>query len=132
MSKIASILLASILLLQSMHLGMEEVTQFDELLEHAKFHSEKYGDNFLVFLSKHYGELQQEHEKEHREEMPEHEKLPLHHHNCIQSLADFIVLRPLIPVIKSNQTQNTSAQFYYQESYTSLEAFDIFQPPKAA
>lgn len=132
MSKITSILLALILMLQSMHLGMEEVTQFDELLEHAQFHSEKYGDNFLVFLSKHYGELQQEHEKEHSEELPEHEQLPLHHNNCIQSLADFIVLRPLIPVIKTSQAQNSSTQFYYQETYTSLESFDIFQPPKAA
>ncbi len=63
-------------MIQSFGLCFDDMVQIDEFIEHAQFHSEAYGDNVIVFISKHYGELKADHEKDHQEEKEDHEKLP--------------------------------------------------------
>ncbi|MGE5943410.1 MAG: hypothetical protein ACM31G_03620, partial [Flavobacteriales bacterium] len=47
-------------------------------IEHAHYHKDTYGDNFVTFLSEHYGDLKSSHESKHKE----HKDLPFkdHHH----------------------------------------------------
>ena len=74
-------------MLQSFGVHYDDIVQLDELIEHAQFHSEQYGDNMIVFLSKHYGELKADHQRDHQEEKKDHEKLPFNHsstsHTCV-------------------------------------------------
>lgn len=132
MFKSVSILLSALVLLQSARLDLADITQFDELIEHARFHSEEYGDNFLVFLSKHYGELQQDHQKQHQEEQDEHKDLPFSHQSCQHAPAPFALLGKSYPLIKAIPSANIASRFHYQETYSSFEKFDIFQPPRHA
>lgn len=71
----ASILLSGLLLLQSMFLGLPDLAQLGELMEHAQYHQQQYGDSFLTFLEKHYGDQKSEHQQEH----DGHEQLPFQH-----------------------------------------------------
>ena len=63
MVKFVSIAASFLILIQSFNICISDLVDLSELIEHAKFHSEKYGDNLFVFLSKHYGELEADHNK---------------------------------------------------------------------
>ena len=53
--KISSFLMALLILFQGTFWNMDDVSRIGVLIEHAKFHADAHGDNFFVFLSKHYG-----------------------------------------------------------------------------
>ncbi|MGB5668813.1 MAG: hypothetical protein WBM53_18395 [Maribacter sp.] len=130
MGKLLSIALSFLILFQSLNLELGDLAHIDELLEHAEYHSQKYGDNFLVFISKHYGELQKEHSQDHQEEKKEHEELPFNHHCCSHIYTDFVLNHAGIPLLKIGPVADLTANFYYLDNYSSFEKFDIFQPPK--
>ncbi|MDC6405846.1 MULTISPECIES: hypothetical protein [Maribacter] len=130
MNKLASILLSAIILLQTIGLHTDDLVQIDEFIEHAKFHSEQYGDNVLVFISKHYGELKAEHEQEHQEEKEDHEQLPFQHHSHLSSIIVY-TQNPVnaeleTPII----TEYKDSNFYYQAPSSSSHTKGLLQPPR--
>ena len=92
MSKLSAILLSSLILIQSINFSFDDVLQLDELIEHAQFHKQEYGDNFVVFLSKHYGELKAEHNEKHQEEQKDHEKLPFQCQSHVLTTTAYVLL----------------------------------------
>ena len=132
MAKIFSISLSFLVLFQSFNVNLGDLTHIDELLEHAEFHAEKYGDNFLVFISKHYGELQEEHSQENQEEKKKHDELPFTHHCCSHVFTAYVINKIQIPILKKGPVADYTSNFYYLDNYASFEKFDIFQPPKLA
>ena len=132
MSKLFSILLSLLLLVQSFNLDMVDVAQLDDFLTHAQFHKQKYGDNLLVFISKHYGELKKQHDLEHSEEKQDHEELPFNHQTCSHFSTAFVIIGADILVLKTAPAADTSSNFFYQESNYPIQNSDIFQPPKVA
>jgi hypothetical protein len=125
-----SILLSVTLLVQSMHLTFRDLVQLDELLEHAQYHKEQFGDNFAIFLSKHYGDQKKEHHQKHHEEREQHEKLPFQH-SCTHVLT-LIVRLPSFELPSPSESLRDKDSFYYQRSSSELYSKGIFQPPKAA
>lgn len=111
---------------------MVDLAQLDDFLTHAQFHEQKYGDNFFVFISKHYGQLKKQHDLEHREEHKDHENLPFDHQTCSHFSTAFVLNGADFTVPKTAQVVDTSSNFFYQESYYPLQHSDIFQPPKVA
>ena len=131
MLKASAILLAFLILIQGINLSFGDLAQFDELLEHAKFHKEAYGDNFLVFLSKHYGELQTEHSEQHQEH--EHQQLPLNHSSCAHAIiSPFIINHQLIADLTLEFTHENENNFYYTFSKSALYTTGVFEPPRQA
>lgn len=131
--KLFSILLSSLLLVQSLSVDFGHIVQLDELMEHAQFHKARYGDNFIVFISKHYGEQKADHEKQHQEEKKEHEELPFNHHSCLNhSILAFVMLDNEFPAFKTEFQRSKNTLFHYQFSFGSLHGGTIFQPPKQA
>ena len=130
MTKLFSIVMSGLILIQSFDIAFNDIAQLDELMEHADFHAEKYGDNILVFISKHYGELKEQHNKDHQEEKKEHEKLPFQNHcNCSSITA--IVLSTNLSDLNSPQTLEVAeANFHYLTPTSSLHAKGLFQPPQ--
>lgn len=130
MFKLFSITLSLIILIQSFGLCFDDLVQIDEFIEHAQFHSEQYGDNVIVFISKHYGELKADHDKEHQEEKEDHEKLPFQH----QSHISLIAVATLNTIKKEFKTPNfyefNTHNFHYQASSSSLHLEGLFQPPR--
>lgn len=126
-----SISLSVVLLFQGINFGLPDLLNAGELIEHARFHSENHGDNFIVFISKHYGELKEQHEQQHQEEKKEHEKLPVRGEFSFSSTwfapnneAELLLKVPVITT--------TSSLFFYKETYSSIRATAIFQPPRRA
>tara|TARA_R110002167_G_scaffold108803_27_gene277787 strand:- start:6218 stop:6619 length:402 start_codon:yes stop_codon:yes gene_type:complete len=133
MAKIVSITISVLILLQSFHIGIGEIIEMDELVEHAQFHAEEYGDNFIVFLSKHYGELKAEHNKQHREEQKEHESLPFNHQMHTFSLSVFVLNGDTnFDATTQELVTNTQSEYYYFPSDSSFEDEGPFQPPRQA
>lgn len=130
MAKFFSIGLSFLVLFQSFNLDLGDLSKLDELMEHAQFHSEKYGDNFFVFLSKHYGELQEEHSQDHEEEHNDHEELPFTNPCGSHVYSVYVVNKFQIPAISANTVADYKANFFYLVNYSFLEKSDIFQPPK--
>lgn len=119
-----------VILLQSVGLHTDDLVQIDEFIEHAKFHSEQYGDNVFVFISKHYGELKAAHEKEHQEEKEDHEKLPFQHHCSLSSMVAYttsIFNTDLeTPIVSEHKVTN----FFYQPPSSSSHTKGLLQPPR--
>ncbi|MCK5443925.1 MAG: hypothetical protein KAJ23_18730 [Maribacter sp.] len=131
MAKLASIALSFLILTQSFNMDLGDLAHIDDLLEHAEFHSEKYGDNFLVFISKHYGELQEEHNQD-QDEKKEHEELPFIHHCCSHVFTALVLNKFEMQVLKTVPVADSTTNFHYLDNYSSLEKSDIFQPPQQA
>lgn len=116
--------------MQSFGIHYNDVVQLDELIEHAQFHNEAYGDNLFVFISKHYGELKSEHEKNHQEEKGEHEKLPFSHLCHIGSVSVFFLDTCSIEIEALEISEFRTSNFYYQPCTSSLHTNGILQPPR--
>ena len=131
-TKLFSIAISFLLLFQSVNISIADLVQFDELIEHAQFHNEQYGDSFLVFVSKHYGELKAEHSKKHQEEKGDHEELPFNHNSCthVTSTTAYVLNKVKAEIKGLYFSETTEANFYYQGHTSSLHAFGFFQPPR--
>ncbi len=129
--KIFSVILSYVFLFQSVGLKINDLVQLDEFIEHAQFHNEEYGDNIFVFISKHYGELKEDHHKEHQEEKTEHEQLPFQSNMYICSIAVLSLVTPHKLDLRSPVFLNfKSDNFFYQESSSSFYSQGLFQPPR--
>lgn len=120
------------MLLQSFNIGADDIMQIDELIEHAQFHQQEHGDNFFVFISKHYGELKAEHSKQHQEEQKDHEELPFQCQGHVSSIVAFL---PSILPLYPNDIEiidTTESNFHYFNLYSSLHEKELLQPPKQA
>lgn len=115
-----------------MQVNINDFSQMDKLIEHAQLHKEKYGDNLIVFISKHYGELKREHEKDNKDEKKEHEKLPFQQQSNINFVLEFTLNFKKGDYQKIICSESTDAFFYYQSLHSSLHEKGIFQPPQQA
>lgn len=132
MSRLITILFSVLILIQSFQIGMEDLMQLDELFEHAQFHKQEYGDNFFVFLSKHYGEQKAAHTEHNHKEQNEHEQLPFQCHGHYVSILA-IVQVPFQPSISTFEiTTSSETNFHYLNLYASLSDTHLLQPPRQA
>ena len=133
MFRLASILLSTLMLLQSLHFGVSDLMQLDELLEHAKYHQQEFGDSFLTFLSKHYGDQKMEHQRDHREEQPDHEQLPFQQiPQQISGHTHFYVPGRLLWASLPENRESQSHNFHYLSGSPDVYSDGIFQPPRLA
>ena len=124
-----SISLSLIILLQSLGFNFSDIAQIDEFIEHASFHSEEYGDNVFVFISKHYGELKKDHEEKHQDEKDDHNQLPFQN----QSPSTIIVFALDINSLEFDTLEFpefNSPNFYYQDTFSTIHSGEILQPPR--
>ena len=130
MVKLFSISISLLIFFQSFGISFDDVSQIDEFVEHAQFHSEQYGDNVFVFISKHYGELKASHDIEHKEEKEDHEKLPFQHQTHVNSSTAFVLnnFKHEFKAIDFSETRDYN--FFYQEPSSSLHLEGLFQPPR--
>ena len=128
MMKFFSLILSSLILVQSLNISFEDISKLNVLLEHAEFHQQKYGDSFFEFLSEHYGEKTSDISNKHKE----HKDLPFKHDsNTHNNLNWTIVLNGLFIELKNTAILTASkANFFYKESISIFEKQSVFQPPK--
>lgn len=132
MKTIVAISLSLLVFVQSLGFSISDIFMINDLVEHAKYHSEEFGDDFFTFFEKHYGDLKTEHQKTHKDEKSQHEKLPFQHNHCNHLLAEVIVIGYEFPLGKSIVYYTADPHFYYKNLYSFLERASIFQPPKIA
>lgn len=132
MIKLSSIAVSLLILVQSFNVHIDDIVELDELIEHAQFHAEKHGDNFLVFISKHYGQLKAEHSEKHQEEQEEHEQLPFQHQYQTASLSAFVLNQTVDYPLEITLVVDRDSNYFYQASYHSLTQEGLFQPPRQA
>ena len=125
MKRIISILLVGLLLIQSSNISMYDIMLVNNLFKHAEFHQKNYGDNFLEFLSEHYGEKKQVH----KDENQEHPKIPF---SDQQNYSDTVITIHITSIYRINgKTSNsTSPNYIYKELVSNFEKSTIFQPPR--
>ncbi|WP_291864644.1 hypothetical protein [Maribacter sp.] len=133
MIKLVSIVTSLLILIQSFQFSFVELMEMDELIEHAEFHANEYGDNFLVFLSKHYGELKAEHDKTSHGEKKEHEELPFQHAAHAPSLSVFVITYSSnynTPSFLEQEYKTTN--YHYIDSHSIYKKEGLLQPPRQA
>lgn len=132
MKNLLAISISLIVSIQSIGMDISDIFMLKDLVEHAKFHSKEYGDDFFTFFEKHYGELKTEHQNTHHEEKSQHDKLPFQHNNCNHSLSEVVVSGYAFPLKKSVTFYTNEHHFHYKNLYLFLEIAPIFQPPRIA
>ena len=131
MTKFVSIFISSLVLFQGMNINLDEFTQLDELVEHAIYHAEEYGDDIFVFVSKHYGELKEDHNKNNDEERNDHEQLPFNHQCSPNFISVYILETAPSDVLRIDEI-SVKTNFLYQEIKSFFEKSNVFQPPQIA
>ena len=118
-----------LILIQNFDLGFEDISKIDDLIEHASFHKDIYGDSFIDFIVEHYAENFSNHEDDHKE----HDNLPFKHdsNNC-QNTITLFTLGFCVFELKSNQASQHKSHFFYKDLYTFLNKSSVFQPPRQA
>ncbi|THD66742.1 hypothetical protein E7Z59_13255 [Robertkochia marina] len=129
MYRFVSIVLSLMIALQSFHITLADVLGLDELIDHAQFHQEAYGDDLLSFITKHYGELQTDHMDSTDHE--EHDDLPFQHtfsHNhcpvALFAATDYSIIL--------NETTPSQEDLFYRSFINNLHTIPTFQPPRQA
>lgn len=132
MQRVLAGLMIPLVLLQAMHLSFRDLVQLDEFVQHAQFHQQQYGDSFLVFVSKHYGELKSEHEQNNQEERPDHEQLPFQISTIGGSAVAIAVTRSTMDFGYTEFSESNAINAHYLSS--TSDSFDrgVFQPPQIA
>ncbi|WP_397445167.1 hypothetical protein [Polaribacter sp. R77954] len=126
MAKLTSILLAHLILLQSLNVNLDSFSKLTVLLEHAKFHQEKYGDTFFEFLSEHYGSNEFKATKH-----KEHKDLPFKQNaQNYNQLPTVFALNTSLFALKPNIVIQIQQNYYYKESHSLFEKPSVFQPPQ--
>lgn len=132
MVKLISSLFTILIFSQSIGTYFGTVEEFQVLLEHAKVHSEEYGDNFIVFLSKHYGDMKEHHSHDDQDKENQHEDLPFTHNECSHSPVTLTETFIAFSLLKVESIGDRVSMFGYEDLYTSPYTSGIFQPPKNA
>lgn len=117
---------------QGAGLGLGDILLVGSLLEHAKYHSETYDDDFLTFLAEHYGSKHADHNTVHDHQDPHHKHLPFQHEHCNHSIAEVIVIAYEFPLAKPVFLKVPETNFYYLDLFSSFEEAPLFQPPRSA
>ena len=128
MKVVLSISLSVLLLAQTFNFGAKDVLHLKDLVEHAQLHSEKYGDSFFDFLTKHYGSSKYDHYASHEG----HENLPFKPDNAKATVNIYVVDDPQSFELKLPPLQHPRVMVFYKNSYSSQSNQKIFQPPKQA
>ncbi|WP_229724459.1 hypothetical protein [Winogradskyella forsetii] len=116
--------------MQSFGINLNDLSQIDELIEHAQFHNEQYGDNVIVFISKHYGELKADHNREHQEEKEDHEQLPFQHVSHTSTITAFVLNINKDDSKTFEFSEFKEHTFFYQIPSSSIHSEGILQPPR--
>lgn len=131
MTKIFTIFLVTIMIGKTFNIHFNDFIKISELVEHAEFHAKEYGDDFSDFLSKHYGDLKQKHQKQHEQE--EHHHLPFDHHDCkTNTLASVYLIKKELLITSNKLYVNKVMNFSYNDLFSNFEKQEIFQPPQVA
>jgi hypothetical protein len=128
MLKTVALFLSSLILLQSLDIGLEDFSKINVLVEHAQFHQEKYGDSFVDFLTEHYGS--NEHTSDQHEE---HKDLPFKQDSLTHThIPSVFTINLQTFELKKSMTVQTQQNYFYTDSSSSFEKPSVFQPPKHA
>ncbi len=131
MQTMVSAVLSFIILAQSFSVSLADFLHIPDLINHYEYHQETFGDDVFTFLNKHYGELKAQHDTENQEEREDHEKLPTgHQHSCVHTAVVFLGTEVFESDYKSIPADQTSANYFYHDTYNFSVVTGIFQPPK--
>jgi ABC-type Zn2+ transport system substrate-binding protein/surface adhesin len=127
MQKVFNISLAILILFQGMFAYIDISFELEEIHEDFIVHQAKYADDFTTFLSKHFGDLKEEHQAQHQEEHQEHK-----HHNEMElnTHFDYFIDNLAISIPKKIIISTQEANYYYQDLFSNFEKQKIFQPPQ--
>jgi hypothetical protein len=122
MSFLSLSLISSLLLIQSFGVGVHPVRLLN-LYNHFQYHNSAQGDNFLSYMSKHYGDKSEQHQSSDSSHGELPTKSQLEHHSQV------VIFQP---------TDMTSLSFKYPlnrcfheaENLKGRHQNNIFEPPK--
>ena len=130
MKQLTVIYLSLTLLMQGFNPGLRDLVRVGEMLEHLEYHSESYGDSFSEFFSKHYGAAKDEHHESNKEEQHKHERLPFNQQNSAPTVLVYFIPQIKIPSFNFSPIEGNTFNFIYQESQSTFNNHEIFQPPR--
>ena len=132
MKKCFASYLAVLILSQGIFANTDILFETSELIEDYQLHKVNYGDDLSTFISKHFGNLKESHQKQHQKEHEQH-KHPVQNNagNTTYQIdyafsASFVMMKNVVEIISS------TSNFHYSDLFSTFERRKIFQPPRFA
>lgn len=122
MSFLSLFLISSLLLIQSFGVGVNPVRLLN-LYNHFQYHNSAQGDNFLSYMSKHYGDKSEQHQSSDSSHGELPSKSQLEHHSQV------VILQPADTASLSFK-HPLNPYFHDAENIEGRHQNNIFEPPK--
>jgi len=128
MLKILVTYLSVIILFQGISSNASVFFEMGEIIKDYQIHKIEYNDTLATFLSKHFGNLKNSHQQQHRKEHQQH-KHPI---NDLHSSVEFEYISCIEDFVidLTIKIEKTPTNFYYQDKFSTFEKQKIFQPPR--
>lgn len=130
--KLISIILTLVILNQSVFVHANDLLAITDLVEHYEFHQKKYNDDFLTFVSKHYGSQKKSHNDSNKDEKSSHDNLPFQHANHHSSLTLYFEQQTVSTTDRPVITEADVKTLKNEALTHNLFSSGVFQPPKQA
>ncbi|PCI08678.1 MAG: hypothetical protein COB73_06600 [Flavobacteriaceae bacterium] len=122
--------LALLILFQGIFANTNTLFEISELIEDYQLHSVKYGDDAMSFLSKHFGDLKEDHKKQHQQDRKGH-KRPAQN-KIGGSHVDFTLQASYFTINNEIEIDLLDSNFHYLDLFSTFEKQPVFQPPQLA
>ncbi len=132
MLRISAFILSSLILIQSVVFSSTAVIEIASFVEHYNYHKQTEDDSLVEFVSLHYGELKNQHKKDHPEEHQDHQQLPLHNSNSTTILLALSLNSIDGNIFEISAFDSYLNNFRYTHGSSSFNPLDLLQPPRLA
>ena len=123
--------LAALILFQGIFANTDILFEASELIEDYQLHKVKYGDDFSTFISKHFGDLKESHQKQHQKENEKHNH-PIQNNTGNSYQIDYTISASFVIMKNEIEINSTTSNFHYADLFSKFEKQKIFQPPRLA
>lgn len=130
MLKLSALILSSVILLQSVIFSSSAVVEVANFIEHYSFHKQTQDDSFVEFVSKHYGDLKNQHNQDHPSEHQKHQQLPFNNINSTSHIFIGIIDFPFENSLVFESSSDYLNNFRYTDGVSTFNPLDLLQPPR--
>jgi len=121
--------LALLILFQGVFVNTNTLFEMNDLIADYQLHKTKYGDTAYSFLSKHFGDLKEDHKIQHHQDR-EQNKLPIQNKISNTFQTAFTIQAHQLALKQHLEINQVTSNFHYSDLFSTFEKQKIFQPPR--
>jgi len=129
--KLSALILSTVILLQSITFSTSAIVEIANFVEHYNLHKQTQHDSFVEFISKHYGDMKNQHNKDQSSKHHNHQRLPFNNSNATHLFVGVIDINFDYELVV-DRSLDYLTNFRYTDGVSTYNPLDLIQPPRIA